>query len=95
MATPQTISCPICQQEHALFYVKHSNSDVTLNYICDRVPRQKVTDMLDPDGKVMFETRYATQVQEIPFQAGLDIPTRWSNQYAKKKNDGLQNTLPL
>lgn len=69
------LTCPHCKQRHALFYRKHSETERTLHYFCDRV---KTFWWETHGGKTVECWKYVTRMGGVDLVEGLPIQEDWT-----------------
>lgn len=65
------VTCPNCGAFHGLFYRKHSETNKTLHFYCDRVKRRWMEDQRE-------SWDHTTKMCNVEFVDNLPIPENWT-----------------
>lgn len=71
------VICPNCKQRHGLFYKRHSDTNRTLHFSCDKLKRYNVA-----DGKGSSDfIRFGNGTGNVAFVDNLPISEVWTTKY--------------
>lgn len=85
------ITCPNCQEKHALFYKRHSATRRTLHFYCDKVERHKV----ETKAGTMDDVRLSTLTGQVEFIDGLPIREEWTSKCKQDFQEKHIGELPI
>lgn len=74
------ITCPNCDERHALFYRRHSPEKRTLNFYCNKVVRRNVENRAGD----LDHARLFTVMGECEMVEGLPIKEDWTAKYRQQ-----------